>query len=147
MADWVAIKSEYINTTISTRDLAEKYEVSYSTLRKKAEKESWSKLRKEQERKVGAKVAQKTAEDASSSYAERIALLMSGGAKAAKMLVRHLEDMEKSGDIRPYEIKATVEAMKGIRELYKTNDGDERIDRVAQIMARLDAESGVQDAQ
>lgn len=134
MADWVAIKSEYINTTISTRDLAEKYEVSYSTLRKKAEKESWSKLRKEQGRKVGAKVAQKTADCVAASNAERIALLMDGGAKAARLLIRNLENMEASGEIRPYEIKATIDAMKGIKELYKVDDKDTPDDNLNEFL-------------
>lgn len=49
---------------------------------------------------------------------------MSGGAKAARLLIRNLENMEASGEIRPYEIKATIDAMKGIKDLYKTDDKD-----------------------
>lgn len=147
VADWIAIKTEYVTTNISLRALARKYAVSFSTLEKKARSGAWADEKKATCDKMATKARQKSEEAVADSHAERIALLMSGGAKAARMLVKHLEDMEKSGEIRPYEIKATVEAMKGIRELYKTNDGDERIDRVAQIMARLDAESGVQDAQ
>lgn len=59
---------------------------------------------------------------------------MSGGAKAAQLLIKHLEDMEKSGEIRPYEIKATVEAMKGIRDLYKTDGNDDTDDNLSAFL-------------
>ncbi len=41
MADWAKIKAEYIRGGISTRKLAEKHGVSYSTLRRHCEKEKW----------------------------------------------------------------------------------------------------------
>lgn len=134
MADWIAIKSEYINTDISTRDLARKYGVKYSTLRDRCAREEWSAERAKHTSNVVAKTEQKTTEAVSSSQAERIALLMSGGAKAAQLLIKHLEDMEKSGEIRPYEIKATVDAMKGIRDLYKTDGNDDTDDKLEEFL-------------
>ena len=49
--DWEKIKAEYIAGGTSYRKLAEKYDVSFSTLRKVAAKEHWSELRNN----VGAK--------------------------------------------------------------------------------------------
>ena len=49
--DWERIKAEYIAGGTSYRKLAEKYDVSFSTLRKVAAKEHWSELRNN----VGAK--------------------------------------------------------------------------------------------
>ena len=49
--DWKRIKAEYIAGGTSYRKLAEKYNVSFSTLRKVAAKEHWSELRNN----VGAK--------------------------------------------------------------------------------------------
>lgn len=43
--DWKLIKAEYIAGGTSYRKLAEKYNVSFSTLRKVAAKEHWSELR------------------------------------------------------------------------------------------------------
>lgn len=40
MSKWDDIKTEYITTDIGTRPLAEKHNVSYSTLRKRAEREN-----------------------------------------------------------------------------------------------------------
>lgn len=61
MADWLTIKSEYINTNISYRKLAEKYNVSFSTLQTRARKEQWKSERDKQYDKVEKKVRQKTA--------------------------------------------------------------------------------------
>ena len=49
--DWKRIKAEYVAGGTSYRMLAEKYEVSFSTLRKVAAKEKWTELRN----KAGAK--------------------------------------------------------------------------------------------
>jgi len=64
MADvnWLTIKNEYINTTISYRKLAEKYSVSFATLRVRAQKEDWVAQKKAQQHKVSTKVAQRTAD-------------------------------------------------------------------------------------
>ena len=43
--DWKRIKAEYIAGGTSYRKLAEKYKVSFSTLRKVAAKEQWTELR------------------------------------------------------------------------------------------------------
>lgn len=45
MSKWDDIKTEYITTDIGTRPLAEKHNVSYSTLRKRAEREKWAQKR------------------------------------------------------------------------------------------------------
>lgn len=59
MADWLKIKSEYISTDISMRDLAKKHDVSFSSLSKKATRERWKDDRTETGNKVATKVKQK----------------------------------------------------------------------------------------
>lgn len=59
--DWISIKNEYINTTISYRKLAEKYSVSFATLQQKAKKEHWKNERDNQYDRTMTKVRQKTA--------------------------------------------------------------------------------------
>lgn len=53
--NWEAIHAEYIAGKIGYKELAKKYQISFSTLSKKATKEQWVKDR----RKVGEKVAKK----------------------------------------------------------------------------------------
>ena len=45
MADWQAIKTEYITTDISLRKLSEKYGVRYATVQDRSKKEEWITLR------------------------------------------------------------------------------------------------------
>ena len=45
MADWQAIKTEYITTDTSYRKLAQKYGVRYATLQARAKEEKWTELR------------------------------------------------------------------------------------------------------
>lgn len=51
---WDEIKTEYITTGIGTRPLADKYDVSYSTLRKRAEREKWAQDRTQYRAQRGA---------------------------------------------------------------------------------------------
>lgn len=48
MADWQAIKTEYITTDTSYRKLAQKYGVNATTIAKKASKEDWVSQRQQQ---------------------------------------------------------------------------------------------------
>jgi hypothetical protein len=54
--DWKRIKAEYIAGGTSYRKLAEKYKVSFSTLRKVAAKEKWTELRNRAEAKEDTKL-------------------------------------------------------------------------------------------
>lgn len=45
MADWQAIKTEYITTDTSYRKLAQKYGMRYATLQARAKEEKWTELR------------------------------------------------------------------------------------------------------
>ena len=65
MADWNAIRAEYIGGGISTRKLAAKYGVSYPTLKDRSVNEGWVKLREQAKSEAIALSSQKTAEAAS----------------------------------------------------------------------------------
>ena len=59
--DWHRIKGEYIAGGISQRELAKKYNLSWSTLQKRAARDGWAKERKKACDKVVEEVVQKTA--------------------------------------------------------------------------------------
>ncbi|MEE3334245.1 MAG: helix-turn-helix domain-containing protein [Ruminococcus sp.] len=61
MIDWLKLKNEYINGNISYRKLAEKYDVSFNTLKDRAKKEKWFDERKKQHNEITTKSQQKTA--------------------------------------------------------------------------------------
>ena len=70
--DWKKLKTEYIAGGISYRKLAEKYNVSFDTLRKQAAKEKWKELKDE----VATKAATKIVEIESDRQAERYKRLL-----------------------------------------------------------------------
>ena len=58
MADWQKIKTEYITTDTSYRELSQKYGVHYTNIAKKAKKEDWQHLRQQQTNTTQTKMIQ-----------------------------------------------------------------------------------------
>ena len=58
MADWNRIKTEYITTDTSYRELSQKYGVHYTTIAKRAQKEDWQQLRQQQTNTTQTKMIQ-----------------------------------------------------------------------------------------
>lgn len=122
MIDWTTIKTEYITGSISTRKLAEKYGIKYSTLRNRAARDGWCAARYTHKSNIVAKVEQKTTEAVSDLQAERTLSLLAAGEKASALLIQRITQMEESEKINVYEIKAVTEAMKNILFVYKALD-------------------------
>lgn len=57
---WVTIRTEYETSKTSYRKLAEKYGVSFNTLKDKAKREGWAKAKAETHHKIITKTLQKT---------------------------------------------------------------------------------------
>ena len=58
MADWNKIKTEYITTDTSYRELSQKYGVHYTNIAKRAKKEEWQQLRQQQTNATQTKMIQ-----------------------------------------------------------------------------------------
>lgn len=58
MADWAKIKAEYIKGGISTRKLAEKHCVSYTTIARKCRDEKWTAARQQAESRTTEKIVE-----------------------------------------------------------------------------------------
>jgi flagellar motility protein MotE (MotC chaperone) len=58
VSDWKRIKAEYVTGGTSYRKLAEKYDVSLTTLQRYATKEKWTELRKQAEVKSDTKIVE-----------------------------------------------------------------------------------------
>lgn len=71
MVDWIAIRTEYETTSTSYRKLAEKYGVSFPTLRDRAKRESWIKSKEKTRDKIITKTLQKTVTKISTLEASR----------------------------------------------------------------------------
>ena len=86
--NWDAIKTEYITTHISLRDLAEKYGVSSSQVCVKSRTEKWVDQRESYRRKLTAKATQKAA----TRESNRLAKLIAATTKAVDVATKALED-------------------------------------------------------
>lgn len=73
--NWLKIKEEYITSSISQRDLADKYGISYNTLKDRATAEKWFDLRKELIEKATAKAQQKHADELVEVFEQDLQLL------------------------------------------------------------------------
>lgn len=77
--NWIAIRTEYETSNISYRKIADKYGVSFNTLKDRAKREGWAKSKEKTQHKIATKTLQKTvvkiAEKESDRNARHIALL------------------------------------------------------------------------
>lgn len=72
--DWLAIRNDYINGGGSYRKLAEKYGVSFNTLKEKAVEERWAKLKEDHHHKITTITQQKTQDKISDALSDEAAL-------------------------------------------------------------------------
>lgn len=68
--NWIKIRNEYETIGTSYRKLAEKYSVSFNTLKDRAIRELWSKRKDETHNKIATKTQQKTIEKISDEVSE-----------------------------------------------------------------------------
>ena len=71
--DWKRIKAEYIAGGTSYRKLAEKYGVSFSTLRKVAAKEQWTELRNITRAKMDTKISDTVSDQGAKKAVDKLA--------------------------------------------------------------------------
>ena len=90
MADWQAIKTEYITTDTSYRKLAQKYGVTYTNIGIRSRKEGWPELREQH----NAKTITKTMNAIASQQASRAARLQTVADKLLTKVERRIEDDE-----------------------------------------------------
>ena len=106
--DWKKIKAEYIAGGTSYRKLAEKYNVSFSTLRKVAAKEHWTELRDKTRAKMDTKISDTVSDQ---------------GAKKAVNIIevadKLLEKIESVAELvnDPDSIKKLTSAIKDLKDI------------------------------
>lgn len=94
--NWKKIKAEYIKGGISQQKLADKYGISYSTLKRRAQQENWSSSRSEREQLAGKKLAEKLANQQAELMAQMAAIHDRAGLIAFKKLLKQFEDFPDS---------------------------------------------------
>lgn len=110
-SDWDLIRTEYISSSISIRELAEKYNCSADALEKRANTQSWT----EQRRKISAEVLAKAEAEITARRAEELVEFNKQDLQIAKALrsqiAKHInEAMQNNELLTAKEIKTLVSA-------------------------------------
>ena len=90
MADWLAIKTEYITTNTSYRKLAQKYGVVYSVIGERARAEGWV----EQRKQYRDKTITKTIEKVSSKQVKKLARIDGIADKLLAKLEKAVDELD-----------------------------------------------------
>lgn len=128
MADWNAIKTEYITTTTSYRKLAEKYGINYKVIADRGKDEKWVELRSQYRDKTLTKTIEKISDKQAKRYARLMSAtdrLLAKVEKAIKELditlatdVKKTKSIEYNNDYRPDKpTKEVVEEETTIRQV------------------------------
>jgi hypothetical protein len=117
--DWASIRSEYIYSSISTRDLAKKRGVPYATLRKRAEREKWAQKRAEADARMGAdieSIAKEAKAELVSGEVDRLTRLMGIADKLAER-INDFIDADFNGKESAKGYKDLVDALKNLKDI------------------------------
>lgn len=133
--DWIKIKNYYIHHSISLEELAKKYKVSISAVRKHSGQEKWSELKKEKATEIEQKVVEKTTKleiDKKVAANEKHNELFNKGLEVAELLLEQylseLKQGKKKTKANAYNLdfimKAVTNAQKGQRQALNIDKED-----------------------
>ena len=137
MADWQAIKTEYITTDTSYRKLAQKYGVSTTQICNVGRDEKWVEQREQYLNKTTAK----TLEKISQQEANRAAKIHS---VADKLLLKIEALVDRPGMV-PKDVRSLVAAVKDLKEIQNVKsalDEQEQRARIANLRKQAETDNG-----
>lgn len=135
--DWNRIKAEYIAGGTSYRRLAEKYNVSFTTLTRTAQREDWVGLRKQAEDKVTTKIVDVVSEKEANKANKIIDV-------ADKLLDKVLEMLDHDASYNTQNIKNLTSALKDLKEIKGYKSAADMREQEARI-AKLQKEASEED--
>ena len=127
MADWQAIKTEYITTDTSYRKLAQKHGVNVTNIAKKASSEGWVEQRKQYANETQAK----TIEKISRQEANRAAKIHN----VADKLLLKIEALVDRPGMMPKDVRSLVAAVKDLKEIQGVKSELDEKEQEARIAA------------
>lgn len=142
MPDWKKIKAEYIRGGVSYRKLAEKYEVSPTTLYKRMKAEKWADLRKQKEIKSDAKIVE--------SEANRDFKRVDSIQTVADLLLQKIKDGVEDGTLITdsqsiRQITASIKDLKDIKGFKSELDMQEQMARIDKLKKEAQIEQENKD--
>ena len=138
MADWQAIKTEYITTDTSYRKLAQKYGVSYVQIGNVGRDEKWVELRKQHLNNTLTKTVA-AVEDAKAERAKKVQTV-------ADKLLNRIEALVDGGGMAPKDVRSLVAAVKDLKEIHGVKselDEKEQRARIANLEKQADKDDSI----
>ena len=126
MADWQAIKTEYITTDTSYRKLAQKYGVSYQAICHRSKEEGWIAEREQHKNNT----LTKTLEKISQQEANRAAKIHS---VADKLLLKIESMVDRPEPMSEKALRALTAAVKDLKEIQSVRSELDRQEQQARI--------------
>lgn len=140
MADWQAIKTEYITTDTSYRKLAQKYGISTTQICNVGRDEKWVEQREQYLNNTTAK----TLEKISQQEANRAAKIHS----VADKLLLKIETLVDRPGMMPKDVRALVAAVKDLKEIQNIKsdlDKQEQRARIANLQKQVEKDDDTAD--
>lgn len=127
--DWKQIKSEYIAGGTSYRKLAEKYGVSFSTLKEIARREKWTDLKEKAQHKADTKFADMVGE----KQAVRSAKIIDVADKLLDKISEAIDNMDVLGTQSLKNLTSALKDLKDIKGIKTDIDLREQEARIAKL--------------
>lgn len=128
MADWQAIKTEYITTDTSYRKLAQKHGIGYQAICHRSKEEGWIAMREQHKNNT----TTKTLEKISQQEANRAARIHT----VADKLLNKIEALMDRPGMMPKDVRSLVAAVKDLKEIQSIKsdlDEQEQKARIANL--------------
>lgn len=122
--DWLKIKTEYISTEISLKDLAEKHNVNYGTLRKYSAKEQWQKSKEQIKNRTRTKTEEKIVNKKANQIAKEVVTISTLVEKMIEKADKIIEELDEhqlveTGRMKQVGVNATGQAIEQVVESKK----------------------------
>lgn len=134
--DYSNLKREYLRGDISQRELAEKYDIPYGTLRKVAAKEQWTQLRN----KVRAKADAKIIDAISDKEAQKAVDIIN----VADKLLSKIEELADTLAVDTQSLKQLTSALRDLKDIKGYKSEADQLEQAARI-AKLQKEAERED--
>ena len=142
VADWNKIRNDYINGGGSYAELAEKYNVSESTMQKVGCKEGWKKAKKEQGKKIAEKLQEKTAEKIAEKIADAESEIAAIRSRLRLTIMQQIESRISLEETDGMEFRRLVQSF---IDMYEIAEGASAAGQIEAHNALIDAIRGLDD--
>lgn len=140
MVDWKKIKTEYITTNTSYRNLCQKYDIPLNTLHHNAKKEKWVELRKQYQNNIVTKSIEKAEENGIDYKSDLYDLAYKVATQLKDMINENtISDLVAMG-IKPRDITGAIKDLEDALHIKSMSDIKEQEARIAKLRKEVKEE-------